>query len=177
MNPAPPELQRALVQLAQNVVQTLITQGLTCAAAESCTGGLVGHLLTEVPGSSACFRGSAVTYSDEAKQRVLAVPADLLQTRGAVSAEVAQAMAMGARTLYAADIAVAITGVAGPGGGSAEKPVGTVYLHIQGPGGHCQGAHHVWTADRTGNKLYSAEVALQLMLDCAQNLPAHTDLP
>ncbi len=177
MNPPSPDRNLDLVQLAQAVVRTLAAQRLTCAAAESCTGGLVGHLLTEVSGSSACFWGSAVTYSDEAKRRVLGVPARLLQARGAVSAEVAQAMAAGARDLHAVDIAVSITGVAGPGGGSVEKPVGTVYLHVQGPDGYSRAAHHVWTEDRTGNKLCSAEAALQLILDCARALPVKLDAP
>lgn len=174
MTPAAPARNLALVPLAQAVVRTLTAQGLTCATAESCTGGLVGHLLTEVSGSSACFGGSAVTYSDAAKQRVLGVPTRLLQTRGAVSAEVAQAMAAGARDLYVVDIAVSVTGVAGPGGGSAEKPVGTVYLHVQGPEQYGRGARYVWTEDRTGNKRCSAQAALQLILDCAQALPVTT---
>ena len=171
------DLNLDLIQLAQIVVQTLVAQRLTCAAAESCTGGLVGHLLTEVSGSSACFGGSAVTYSDEAKRRVLGVPASLLKAKGAVSSEVAQKMATGARDLYEVDIAVSITGVAGPGGGSIEKPVGTVYLHLQGPEGRSRGAHHLWAADRTGNKLCSAKAALQLILECAQDLSDKTDAP
>ncbi len=161
--------------LAHTVVRTLTAQRLTCAAAESCTGGLLGHLLTEISGSSACFWGSAVTYSDEAKRQVLGVPTALLKAKGAVSADVAQAMAIGARNLYAVDIAVSITGVAGPGGGSVEKPVGTVYLYVQGPGGSGRGAHHVWTADRTGNKRLSATAALQLLLACTQGLPPKID--
>lgn len=166
------ELDCRLLHLAHEVVVTLTAKGLTCATAESCTGGLVGHLLTEISGSSTCFWGGAVTYSYEAKRQVLGVDNNLLESRGAVSPEVAKVMAMGARNLYEVDIAVSITGVAGPGGGSTEKPVGTVYLHVHGPGNISQGAHHVWNSDRTGNKLYSAEAALQLILDCAHELPS-----
>ena len=171
MNAPDKDLDARLLQLAHAVVRTLNAKGLTCAAAESCTGGLVGHLLTEISGSSDCFWGSAVTYSYEAKSQVLGVDSELLESKGAVSAEVAHRMAIGARNLYAVDIAVSITGVAGPGGGSVEKPVGTVFLHILGPDNFSRGAHHIWTADRTGNKNYSAEAALQLILESVQEPP------
>ena len=174
MNSPVPELNLSLSLLAQTVVQELSAKGLTCATAESCTGGLVGHLLTEISGSSACFWGSAVTYSYEAKQQVLGVDWDLMEAKGAVSVEVAQKMAKRAWKLFAVDIAVSVTGVAGPGGGSIEKPVGTVFLYVQGPSGIGWGVHHIWEADRAGNKLLSAEAALQMILDCAQELPSKT---
>jgi nicotinamide-nucleotide amidase len=109
--------------------------GLTLATAESCTGGLVAARLTSVPGSSASFVGGVVSYADEVKRSELDVPEELLATYGAVSAEVAAAMADGARRRLGADAAVAVTGVAGPAGGTAEKPVGRVYLHAAGPDG------------------------------------------
>jgi nicotinamide-nucleotide amidase len=109
--------------------------GLRLATAESCTGGLVAGRLTAVPGSSASFVGGVVAYADELKQKQLGVPEALLAERGAVSAEVAGAMAEGARVALGADVAVAVTGVAGPGGGTPEKPVGRVYLHAVGPDG------------------------------------------
>jgi nicotinamide-nucleotide amidase len=115
-------------------------RGLTLATAESCTGGLVSARLTAVPGSSAVFRGGVVAYSDEVKERELGVPAGLLKEHGAVSAEVAQAMAAGVRERLGADLGVAVTGVAGPGGGTDEKPVGLVFVHAAGPDGeeaHC----------------------------------------
>ena len=104
-------------------------RGLSLATAESCTGGLVAARLTSVPGSSDVFRGAIVSYADEVKERELSVPAEVLARYGAVSAETARAMAGGARERLAVDVAVSVTGVAGPGGGTAEKPVGLVYLH------------------------------------------------
>jgi nicotinamide-nucleotide amidase len=110
-------------------------RGLKLATAESCTGGLVAARLTEVPGSSASFVGGIVSYADEVKRSELDVPEELLAQHGAVSAEVAAAMAEGARRRLRADVAVAVTGVAGPGGGTPEKPVGRVYLRAAGPDG------------------------------------------
>ena len=153
-----------LVELARQVGQALQTDKLICATAESCTGGLVGHLITEVAGSSAYFAGGAITYSYTAKERVLGVNHATLMADVAVNATVAAQMALGACKLYAADVAVAVTGVAGPGGGSAEKPVGLAYLHVTARDGYEQGAHFIWPADRTGNKLLSAQAALQMLL-------------
>ena len=100
------------------------------AVAESCTGGLIAAAITEVPGSSGYFLGGVVSYSNEAKEELLGVPRDLLQRHGAVSGEVADAMAAGARARFGADLAVSVTGVAGPDGGSATKPVGLVHLAL-----------------------------------------------
>ncbi len=120
---------------ARLVLDELRGRGLTLATAESCTGGLVGGRLTDVPGSSDVFLGGVVAYSDAAKATALGVPAELLAEHGAVSAEVAEAMARGARAALGADVAVAVTGIAGPGGATAEKPVGLVFLHASGPDG------------------------------------------
>jgi nicotinamide-nucleotide amidase len=109
-------------------------QGLTLSTAESCTGGLVAARLTSVPGSSEVFLGSVVAYADGVKQTSLGVPNSVLSEHGAVSAEAAAAMAAGARSALGADVAIAVTGIAGPSGGTAEKPVGLVYLHAEGPG-------------------------------------------
>jgi nicotinamide-nucleotide amidase len=109
--------------------------GWTLAVAESCTGGLVGTRLTAVPGSSDVFVGGVIAYSDRAKRERLGVAAELLERHGAVSAEVAAAMAAGARAELAADVAVAVTGIAGPGGGTPEKPVGLVFLTVSSPAG------------------------------------------
>jgi PncC family amidohydrolase len=121
--------------IAEIVLDLCRERGLTLGTAESCTGGLVAARLTGVAGSSDVFRGGVVAYSNDLKERELGVSARVLEDHGAVSAEAAQAMAQGARERLGADIGVAVTGVAGPGGGSEEKPVGLVYLHAAGPSG------------------------------------------
>jgi nicotinamide-nucleotide amidase len=113
---------------ARRIIETCKARGLTIATAESCTGGLVAGALTEIPGSSAVVLCGFVTYSNEAKERMLGVPAETLAAHGAVSRPTAQAMAEGALAHCPADLAVAITGIAGPGGGSIEKPVGLVHF-------------------------------------------------
>lgn len=110
----------------ERMVAALSAQGKTIAVAESCTGGLAGYLLTKTPGSSAYFLGSAVVYSNESKTAILGVSEEILVEYGAVSEETARAMAEGTRRVYGADIGASITGVAGPGGGTDEKPVGFV---------------------------------------------------
>ena len=117
------------------VLSLLRAQGLTVATAESCTGGMVAARLTDVAGSSESFVGGVVAYADDVKRSELDVPEQLLAEHGAVSVEVAAAMAEGARRRLCADVAVAVTGVAGPGGGTPEKPVGRVHLHAAGPDG------------------------------------------
>ena len=115
-------------ELADKVIRTLVERGLTIATAESCTGGLIAGALTEIPGSSAAVWGGFVTYANEAKVRSIGVPQALLDAHGAVSEPVARAMAEGARRTAGTDVAVAVTGIAGPDGGSAEKPVGLVHF-------------------------------------------------
>ena len=117
------------------VLELCRSRGITLGTAESCTGGLVAARLTSVPGSSDVFVGGVVAYSNEVKQRELDVPAETLERHGAVSAETVAAMAEGARMRLGADVAVAVTGVAGPGGGTDEKPVGLVFFHVAGPDG------------------------------------------
>jgi len=119
--------------IAEIVLELCRERGLTLATAESCTGGLVAARLTAVPGSSDVFRGSVVAYADDVKTDELGVPTDVLAAHGAVSAETAAAMAAGVRERLRADIGVSDTGVAGPGGGTPQKPVGLVYLHAAGP--------------------------------------------
>jgi nicotinamide-nucleotide amidase len=122
--------------IAEIVLDLSRERRLTLGTAESCTGGLVAARLTSVPGSSDVFRGSVVAYADDVKQEELGVPEELLAEHGAVSAEVATAMAEGARARLGVDVAVSVTGVAGPDGGTEEKPVGLVYVHASGPAGH-----------------------------------------
>ncbi len=119
-----------LIELAGVVVERCRESGMTLGTAESCTGGMVSAALTEVAGASEVFPGGVVSYANEVKQEVLGVPEAVLIDHGAVSAECAVAMAEGARRVVGSDLALALTGIAGPGGGSAEKPVGLVYLAV-----------------------------------------------
>lgn len=121
------------VQQEGRIIALLAARGLTLATAESCTGGLIAHTLTNVPGASACFLGGAVTYSNASKCALLSVPVAVIEAHGAVSEPVALAMADGARARFASDFAVAVTGIAGPGGGTPEKPVGLVWMAVAGP--------------------------------------------
>lgn len=123
-------LSDVIVQKAEEVVAFAESAGVTIASAESCTGGLVGGALTSVPGSSSVFLGGVISYSNEVKQNLLHVAPKILQECGAVSPECATEMAKGARRLLNADIAVSITGIAGPDGGTFQKPVGTVWFGI-----------------------------------------------
>jgi competence/damage-inducible protein CinA-like protein len=120
--------------VAEIVLDLCKTRGLTLGTAESCTGGMVAARLTSIPGASEVFRGSVIAYSDDVKVEELAVPAELLAEHGAVSAEVATAMAKGVRERLGVDVGVAVTGVAGPGGGTEAKPVGLVFVHASGAG-------------------------------------------
>ena len=133
------------------------------ATAESCTGGLVGHVITQVPRSSDHFLGGVVSYSDAVKTDLLDVPADLIERVGAVSAEVAEAMTTGALVRFpVARLAVAVTGIAGPDGGSASKPVGLTYVAAAVRDGAAVVERHTWPHDRDGNKRASALAALEL---------------
>lgn len=150
------------VTFAQAVGQALASRGQTMACAESCTGGLVTQLLTEVAGSSAWTAGSFVTYSDAMKQSALGVRAELIVAHGAVSEEVVRAMAEGALQRSGATWAVAISGVAGPGGGTAEKPVGTVWFALAGPA-PTRTKLSRYRGDRGQVRMLSAFAALQLV--------------
>jgi competence/damage-inducible protein CinA-like protein len=136
--------------------------GLTLATAESCTGGLVAARLTDVPGSSDVFVGSVVSYSNAVKMETLGVPAEVLERHGAVSEETAAAMAAGARMALGADVALAVTGVAGPEGGSEEKPVGLVYLHAEAPSGSA-GRRVVLPGDREAVRARATTLALHVL--------------
>jgi nicotinamide-nucleotide amidase len=126
--------EAALRAGAEELLATARAQSLRLVTAESCTGGLIAGLLTEIPGSSDVVERGFVTYSNQAKEDLLGVPADLIHRHGAVSAEVARAMAQGALEHSLAQLAVAVTGIAGPGGGTAAKPVGLVYIAVQRQG-------------------------------------------
>lgn len=121
---------KRIAELAEAIVHKAGAEGLSIATAESCTGGLIGGALTDIPGSSAAFERGFITYSNDAKAELLGVPRAILRRCGAVSAEVATSMAKGALARSRADIAVSVTGIAGPDGGNAEKPVGLVWFAI-----------------------------------------------
>jgi PncC family amidohydrolase len=151
-------------QLLEEQIGTLLrARKLTLAVAESCTGGLVGNRITNVPGSSEYFPGGVVAYAYEAKVALLNVSWDSLNTHGAVSKEVVLEMARGARATFRADIAASISGIAGPGGGTESKPVGTVWLALVAPDGEWTRLFH-FSGSRTQIKAASAEAALQLVL-------------
>ncbi len=153
-----------LAQLAAEVQAACLAAGLRVALAESCTGGRVGDALTDVPGSSGYLAGGFIAYEDEAKRSMLGVPAAVLTAHGAVSAQVALAMAEGARTLLSADVGVAVTGIAGPGGATAGKPIGLTYVAVADAAGG-QVRRFTWSGDREDNKASSARAALLLLLE------------
>jgi PncC family amidohydrolase len=150
--------------LVLRVADNLRSRGWKLACAESCTGGLLAHLITNMPGSSDYFLGGVIAYDNQVKMDVLRVPAGLLGQFGAVSEETVRAMAEGVRDLMNADVAVSTSGVAGPGGGSAEKPVGTTWIGVAGPAG-IRVVHYCWDGNREQNKVCSAEAALELLLE------------
>ena len=149
--------------VAERLGALLVERDLTLCTAESCTGGLAASIITDVPGSSRYFLGSIVAYANQAKIDLLGVPPSLLNTFGAVSAPVALAMARGARKAFEAKASLAITGIAGPTGGTAEKPVGLVYIAIVAPG-YAACHRFIFAHDRAGNKRHSALTALSLLI-------------
>jgi PncC family amidohydrolase len=161
-----------LVGLAGRLQATCLERGLTVAVAESCTGGLVADSITDISGSSAYFLGGVVSYADAAKIALLDVPADVLAAHGAVSAQVGRAMAEGARRRFSADIAAAVTGIAGPDGGSDAKPVGLTYVAVAAEGG-ADVRRFVWDGDRVANKQASAAAVLELLVEWAAGTPVH----
>ena len=152
-------------ELARQVIEAAVARGLMIAVAESCTGGLVAGALTAVAGSSAAFDRGFVTYSNAAKSGMLGVPAALIDSHGAVSEPVARAMAEGAVSHSGAMVSVAVTGIAGPGGGSDEKPVGLVHFGASGPAGLIHAEHRFDDPGREAIRLESVRVALRLLLD------------
>ena len=144
------------------IVRLLAAQKKTLALAESCTGGNLAHRITNVPGASAIFLGGVVSYANAVKEKFVGVSAETLQQHGAVSEAVAREMAAGAREKFSADFALAVTGIAGPGGGSAEKPVGTVFLALASAGGvEVKKFFNAW--DRATFKDVTATQALELL--------------
>jgi nicotinamide-nucleotide amidase len=150
--------------LALELQATCLARGLRVVTVESCTGGLVGAAITANPGSSGYYLGGFITYADAVKRDQADVPAEVLAAHGAVSAQVAAAMALGARARLGADVAVSVTGVAGPEGGSDAKPVGLTYVGVADASG-TDVRRYLWTGDREANRYDSAAAALELALE------------
>ena len=153
-----------LVALAARLHDRCLARGVRLATIESCTGGLVGHLITERPGSSAYYLGGFVTYSDQLKRDLVGVAEDVLVAHGAVSAQTAIAMALGGRARTGADLGAAVTGIAGPDGGSPQKPVGLTYVAVADAAG-TEVRRYLWSGQRSDNKRASAGALLELVLE------------
>lgn len=160
---APDELGQRAIRLQA----ACLASGTTVALAESCTGGMVATAITEIPGSSGYFVGGVVSYSDAAKQAFLDVEPAALESHGAVSAQVARDMALGARARFGASLAASVTGIAGPDGGSAAKPVGLTYLAVADAAG-VDVRRMVWTGDRAANRRDSTLAVLDLLVERAE---------
>ena len=157
----------ALVALAERLQGICLGRGLTVALAESCTGGLLASTITEVAGSSGYLLGGVVSYSNEAKVALLGVPQATLDAHGAVSAQVAKAMAAGAQARFDASLAASITGVAGPDGGSAEKPVGLTYVGLADSSG-VDVRRFTFAGDRSANRESAGRAALEWLIEVAE---------
>lgn len=160
-------MTNTLFTLASHLVEHLRTQNLTCATAESCTGGGVGSALTAVPGSSAVFAGGIISYSNEIKNRLLGVPQEDLSRHGAVSSEVAAAMAKGARTVLGTDLAVSLTGIAGPDGGTETKPVGLVWFGLATAAG-VRTERAIFAGDRAAVREQAIRHALGMLMTAVE---------
>ena len=154
----------ALIDQAQKLATQCLKKSITIATAESCTGGLLSALLTELPGSSAWFTHGFVTYANEAKISMLAVDTALIVQHGAVSEPIARAMASGAQAAAKSGVAISITGIAGPSGGSAEKPVGLVHMAIAHADGSLIHRTHHFSGDRSQIRLQAVDAALTMLL-------------
>lgn len=153
-----------LLVLSARVGAALAERGAWVCAAESCTGGLILSTLTDCAGSSAYVQGGIVAYSNDAKMNFLKVREATLIAQGAVSESAAAEMARGALALFNVDYALSVTGIAGPGGGTADKPVGLTFIGLAGRGDLLRVERHVWPGDRVENKVASAAAALRLLL-------------
>ena len=152
----------AKTEAAEKLVRLLTERKMTCATAESCTGGGAGYTITAVPGASCVFMGGVISYDNSAKRNILGVPEETLSEHGAVSSECAEAMAEGARRILKADLAVSITGIAGPGGGSAEKPVGLVWFGLSSESG-VKSSKRIFSGDRDAVRTAAIEYAIELL--------------
>lgn len=164
------ELPTDLLDLAKDVLVAARAGGKLVATAESCTGGLVAACLTAIPGSSASFAGGVVTYSNESKVGLLGVPSDAIEQHGAVSDVVASAMAEGAIAACGADIAISVTGIAGPDGGTKAKPVGLVFMALARTGRDALVKRYVFAGTRTDVRRAAVGAALELLLSAVREV-------
>jgi len=148
--------------LAQSIGELLNQQHLTLGVAESCTGGMIAACITDIGGSSAYFAGGVVAYSNTVKTRLLGVPTRMLERYGAVSAETVMSMARGAQKRLNVDVTLATTGIAGPSGGTTDKPVGLTYIGLVSPRGELW-RKYIWKGDRRENREQSTRAALELL--------------
>ncbi len=155
--------------LAERLQGLCLSRGLTVGLAESCTGGLVAAALTDIPGASGYFLGAIVAYADTSKVALLNVPAATLAAHGAVSAQTARAMALGARDRLGVSMAASVTGVSGPAGGSDEKPVGLTYVALA-DAGFVDVRRYAWTGDRAANRHDSARVLLGWLIEHIESM-------
>jgi nicotinamide-nucleotide amidase len=167
------EPTQSCVERVQNL---LIEHGATVATAESCTGGMLGELLTRTAGSSSVYRGGVVAYHNDIKEQMLNVPREILDTHGAVSAQTVEAMATSARTLYGATFGVSVSGVAGPAGGSDDKPVGTFFVGFASPQG-VSSLRCLYPSERGNVRTYAAFVALDCLRRTLQGIPFPVTFP
>lgn len=158
-------MDKDLQQLSVLVGQHLLSYGATVTTAESCTGGWIAKVLTDISGSSAWFEQGFVTYSNDAKRQMLGVSAETLEQNGAVSEATVREMARGAAQHSGADYAIAVSGIAGPGGGSDEKPVGTVWFGFAFPDGKVSAAHRLFKGDRDAVRRQAVLFALHTLCD------------
>ena len=163
-----------LLALAERLQGLCLGRQLTLAVAESCTGGLVAATITEIAGSSGYFRGGVVAYAHEVKTALLDVPAEMLVAHGAVSAQVARAMALGVRERLGVTLAASVTGVAGPDGGTVEKPVGLTYIGLA-DAGMADVRRFVWAGDRAANRHDSVRAVLRWLIEHAETLVVEAD--
>ena len=161
-----------LLDKAETVLDLFRARHWTLATAESCTGGLIAGCLTEIAGSSDVVERGFVTYANQAKHEMLGVPEAMLADHGAISEAVARAMAEGAMAHSPADVAVAVTGVAGPGGGSADKPVGLVHLALARRNAETRAQHHLFPGDRRAIRLATVAEALAMLEEAARSYAA-----
>ena len=154
------------MNLAEKLVEWYKSAGMTCATAESCTGGGIGAAITSAPGASEIFRGGVIAYANEVKKRLLGVNEETLSKFGAVSSQTAAEMATGAKRLLGVDVAVSVTGVAGPDGGSPEKPVGTVWFGLASPGG-VRTERKLFIGDREAVRRMTTEHAIGMLTTAA----------